>query len=220
MPDPFRQPFAPLFNYASVSGELETLGPDLTALGDLVSYGTHLLPKLLSGVETSLSARVVLSDLGRDALAAADGLSILSRVGALSSAELQLRALFESSAYVQWILSGDREQRAESYRAARLQRQARWIDGAGAALEGIAWEIGRGDEYARIFEGSGGTGDLPSAMEPLRDLGNFPAVLRSTMDLLLNLFRLLIEEYDPRQLSRFESERLTHWSPPYPGRND
>jgi hypothetical protein len=219
MPDPFRQPFAPLFNYAGVSGELETLGPELTALGDLVSYGTHLLPKLLPCGETALSARVVLIDLGRDALAAADGLSILSRVGALSTAQLQLRALFESSAYVQWILSGEREKRAESYRSARLQRQVRWVDGAGTVLEGIAREIGRDDEYARIFEGSTGTRDTPSAMEPLRDMGSLPAVLQSTMDMLLNLFRLLIEEYDPGKLSRFESERATYWSPPYPGRS-
>lgn len=220
MPDPFRQPFDPLFNYASVSGELESLAPELTALADLVAYGTHLLPRLLASGQASFCKRVVLTELGRDALASADGLSVLSRVGAVGAAELQLRALFENSAYAQWILSGDREERARAYHSAQHRQALRWVDGAGTALEAIAAEIGRSEDYARVFDGKNGRTAPRPEMEPLRDLGNFPALLRSTMDLLLGLFRVLIEEYGPRELARFESDRVTYWSPPYPGRND
>ncbi len=216
MPDPFRQPFDPLFNYASVSRELEAFAPQLTALGDLVAYGTHLVPRLLKGGEASPARQIVLAQLGRDALSAADGLVVLSRVGAVDAARLQLRALFESCAYTRWILAGDREERAEACDQARRGRELRWVDGAGAALEAIADSIGWGDQYAAIFNGRNGRVASGGEIEPLRDLSKFPIVLQVTMDLLLAHFQRLIEEYNANEMARFASQRATFWTPPFP----
>ena len=62
----------------------------------------------------------------RQAVAMLDGVGILLANGATHAANLQMRALFEASVYMDWILLNDSERKADYYYVHNLRRKRIW----------------------------------------------------------------------------------------------
>jgi hypothetical protein len=69
---------------------------------------------------------IVIATLLRQVVAMLDGVELLTSNGAVHAAALQARALFEASAYIDWILAADGEKKATYYYVHNLRRQRRW----------------------------------------------------------------------------------------------
>ena len=73
---------------------------------------------------------VVLAIFLRQAVAMLDGVEILLSSGASHVANLQMRALFEASVYIDWTLEGDSEKKASYYYVHNLRRKRLWASRA------------------------------------------------------------------------------------------
>src|SRR5438132_3202821 len=83
-------------------------------------------PSVYSSSEKNLKDAVLLPILLRQAVAMLDGIELLLTSGATHAANLQMRALFEASVYIDWILLGDSERKAEYYYVHNLRRKRVW----------------------------------------------------------------------------------------------
>ena len=81
-------------------------------LRDLANYGSHLIPRAFSSSDKTLGDAVVIGILLRQLVAMIDAIEILLCRSAVHAASLQLRAMFEASIYIEWMLAGDREIKA------------------------------------------------------------------------------------------------------------
>jgi hypothetical protein len=70
----------------------------------------------------SLADAVILATLSRQVVSMLDGIEVLLSNGAVYAANLQLRALFEASVYIDWILDSDTERKAAYYYVHNLRR--------------------------------------------------------------------------------------------------
>src|SRR5208283_2575345 len=68
----------------------------------------------------------VLAILLRQVVAMLDGVELLLSNGATHAAQLQMRALFEASIYIDWILESDCEKKAAYYYVHNLRRKRLW----------------------------------------------------------------------------------------------
>ena len=119
--------FKPLVDRDKITADIkEHLGPWTSLLRDLVSYGSNLIPRCYSSSEKNLKDAVLLPILLRQAVAMLDGIELLLTSGATHAANLQMRALFEASVYIDWILLGDSERKAEYYYVHNLRRKRVW----------------------------------------------------------------------------------------------
>jgi Family of unknown function (DUF5677) len=104
----------------------EQLKPWTNLLRDLASYGSHLVPRAFSSSGKTLGDAVVIGILLRQLVAMIDAIEILLCRSAVHAAALQLRAMFEASVYIDWILAGDRENKAAYYYVHNLLRLRLW----------------------------------------------------------------------------------------------
>lgn len=104
----------------------EQLKPWTNLLRDLANYGSHLIPRAYSSSGKTLSDAVVIGTLLRQLVAMNDAIEILLCRSAVHSASLPLRAMFEASVYIEWMLAGDREKRAAYYYVHNLLRLRLW----------------------------------------------------------------------------------------------
>lgn len=104
----------------------EHLSPWIALVQDVTNYGSNLIPRCFSSSERSLKDAVVLAILLRQAVAMLDGVGILLANGATHAANLQMRALFEASVYMDWILLNDSERKADYYYVHNLRRKRIW----------------------------------------------------------------------------------------------
>jgi Family of unknown function (DUF5677) len=102
------------------------LTPWLDLIRDLVNYGTNLIVRAVHTSDKKTKDRVVLAILLRQAVAMLDSIEVLLSKGCTHSANLELRALFEASVYIEWILAGDSEKRARYYHVHNLRRKRLW----------------------------------------------------------------------------------------------
>jgi Family of unknown function (DUF5677) len=100
---------------------------ELLALQELVDYGTHLIPRCWASSNKKMEDMVVLTILLKQALALLDGAQVLVASGCVPTAWLQLRALFEVSIDLDWILARDTERRARAYFVVNLRRRLTWV---------------------------------------------------------------------------------------------
>jgi hypothetical protein len=95
-------------------------------LADMVDYGTHLIPRCWSSSDKRLTEIVLLPVLTKQAVGLLDAGQVLLGSGCVNPAALQLRALFEVSVYIAWILRRDTDRRARAYYVANLRRRLEW----------------------------------------------------------------------------------------------
>lgn len=80
------------------------LKPWTNLLRDLANYGRHLIPRAYSSGGKTLGDAVVVGILLRQLVAMIDAIEILLCRSAVHAASLQLRAMFEASVYIDWML--------------------------------------------------------------------------------------------------------------------
>jgi Family of unknown function (DUF5677) len=104
----------------------EQLKPWTNLLRDLANYGSNLIPRAYSSSGKTLGDAVVIGILLRQLVAMIDAVEILLCRSAVHAATLQLRAMFEASVYIEWMLAGDRENKAVYYYVYNLLRLRLW----------------------------------------------------------------------------------------------
>jgi Family of unknown function (DUF5677) len=104
----------------------EHFGEALAALRDMVGYGTHLVIRTYNDSDKGHVPMVVVGVLLKQVVAMLDAVDILMREGHSYPALLQVRAAFEASLYVDWILQTDSENRAKHYIVGNLRDEAEW----------------------------------------------------------------------------------------------
>lgn len=95
-------------------------------LRDLANYGSHLIPRAFTSSGKTLGDAVLIGTLLRQLVAMIDAIEILLCRSAVHAATLQLRAMFEASVYIEWMLAGNREQKAAYYYVHNLLRLRLW----------------------------------------------------------------------------------------------
>jgi len=146
------QPFQRILDRdAGRSLAAEHLQPQIDMLEDLVNYGTSLIVRVL--ITKSQEARTVgdlvaIGVLLRQVVAMGDGVQLSLTVGAVHNAMLSLRAGFEASLYLQWMLYSDLESKASHYYVGNLRQKRAWAQRATAGtpesveFEAIVKQIG------------------------------------------------------------------------------
>jgi hypothetical protein len=95
-------------------------------LRDLANYGSNLIPRAFSSSGKMLGDAVLIGILLRQLVAMIDAIEILLCRSAVHAATLQLRAMFEAAVYIEWMLAGDRENKAAHYYVHNLLRLRVW----------------------------------------------------------------------------------------------
>jgi uncharacterized protein DUF5677 len=95
-------------------------------IASLVDYGTYLIPRCLESSGKKLSDLVALGVLAKQAVVMLDGSQLLLKEGAVQPSSLQLRALFEVSVYIDWMVHKDEDERARAYYTWNLRRKRTW----------------------------------------------------------------------------------------------
>jgi hypothetical protein len=108
---------------AFVSEQLNTW---TALLRDLANYGSNLIPRAFNSSGKTLGDAVVIGILLRQVVGMIDAIEILLCRSAVHASALQLRAMFEAAAYLDWMLTGDLERKASYYYVHNLLRLRRW----------------------------------------------------------------------------------------------
>ncbi len=98
----------------------------LATLRDITNYGTNLIPRSLHSSARNLGDIVIICVLLRQVVAMLDGIELLTSDGAVYVAALQMRTLFEASAYIEWILQGEVGKKATYFYVHNLRQQRLW----------------------------------------------------------------------------------------------
>jgi hypothetical protein len=104
----------------------EQLSPWTNLLRDLANYGSNLIPRAYTSSDKTLGDAILIGGLLRQLVAMIDAVEILLCRSAVHAATLQLRAMFEASVYIDWMLAGDRENKAAYYYVHNLLRLRLW----------------------------------------------------------------------------------------------
>lgn len=104
----------------------EKLSTWTNLLRDLANYGSHLIPRAYSSSGKTLGDAVLIGTLFRQVVAMIDAVEILLCRSAVHVATLPLRAMFEASVYIEWMLVGDRENKAAHYYVHNLLQLRVW----------------------------------------------------------------------------------------------
>jgi hypothetical protein len=135
-------PYAALLNRQEASANIARYFPEIPEmLASLVDYGTYLIPRCLESSAKKLRDLVALGVLAKQSVVMLDGSQLLLKEGAVQPSALQLRALFEVSVYIDWMLNKDSDERAVAYYTWNLRRQRTWVRRAvTGSAEAIALE--------------------------------------------------------------------------------
>ena len=93
---------------------------------DLANYGSNLIPRVYGSSNKKLEDIVVIGVLLKQVVSMIDAVEILISKGAVGPANLQARAAFESSLYIDWILKSESEKKAKYYYVSNLRNQRLW----------------------------------------------------------------------------------------------
>src|SRR5688572_9611025 len=100
----------------------------LAALRDMVSYGTHVIMRAYNASAKDYVSMVVVSVLLKQIVSMLDAVEILMREGQSYPALLQVRAAFEASLEIDWILQSDSDNRARHYIVGNVRDEALWAN--------------------------------------------------------------------------------------------
>jgi hypothetical protein len=95
-------------------------------LVDLANYGSNLIPRVYDSSNKKLEDIVIIGVLLKQVVSMIDAVEILISKGAVGPANLQARAAFESSIYIDWILMNESEKKAKYYYVSNLRTQRLW----------------------------------------------------------------------------------------------
>jgi hypothetical protein len=98
----------------------------LSTLRDMVGYGTHLVIRAYNSSSKDNESMVVIGVLLKQIVSMLDAVDILMREGHSYPALLQVRAAFEASLEIDWVLESDSENRARHYIVGNLRDEAMW----------------------------------------------------------------------------------------------
>lgn len=98
----------------------------LNVFRDVVNYGSNLVPRCFVSSRRELKDAIVLGVLLRQSIAMFDAIEILLSNAAVYPCHLQIRALFEASLYLEWMLQKDTETRARYYYVANVRQERIW----------------------------------------------------------------------------------------------
>jgi hypothetical protein len=98
----------------------------LELLVDLVNYGSNLVPRVFDSSSRKLEDIIVILVLLKQVISMADAVEVLISKGAVTQANLQARAAFEASLYIDWIPKEDKEKKAKYYYVSNLRGQRLW----------------------------------------------------------------------------------------------
>lgn len=101
-------------------------GAQLELLTDLVNYGSHLILSSFSSSERDLGDTVVTAVMLKQVVLMLDGFQVLLEAGCSEAAQLQARAMFEASVYIDWMLMSDKTNKAEHYYVANVRKDRLW----------------------------------------------------------------------------------------------
>ena len=119
--------FLPLLDRGKAVADIKrAFSAQIEMLRDVINYGTNLIPRCFESSDKVLKDIVVVAILLHQVVAMLDGIELLVSNGSVHAAALQARALFEASAYIDWILSADSEKKGSYYYVHNLRRQRRW----------------------------------------------------------------------------------------------
>ena len=128
------QPFQRILDRdAGQSLAAQHLQPQIELLEDLVNYGTSLIARVLATKDQkarTVGDLVAIGVLLRQIVAMGDGVHLSLTVGAIHNAVLSLRAGFEASLYLQWMLYSDLETKASHYYVGNLRQKRAWAQRA------------------------------------------------------------------------------------------
>ena len=127
-PTEIETPNERILNREEAKAHAEHYGKALDALQDMVAYGTHLIIRAYNSSEKGNIAVVVIGSLLTQLVAMLDGVELLVREGHGYPALLQMRAAFEASVYIDWILKADSENRACHYLVGNLRDERIWAN--------------------------------------------------------------------------------------------
>jgi len=103
---------------------------EMQSLSHAVDYGTRLLARSIHSSPKETREFVALAVLFKHALSHLDGVHSLLAVGAVSASWLPLRALFEVTINLDWLLDFQSAKRARAFYVWNLRRQRRFLERA------------------------------------------------------------------------------------------
>ena len=98
----------------------------LAMVHDIVNYGSNLVPSCFASSAKSLGDVIAITVLLKQVIAMLDSIEVLLANACVPVSWLQVRALFEASVYLDFLLSGEKDQKAEFYYVANVRRELRW----------------------------------------------------------------------------------------------
>lgn len=105
-------------------------GPQLSLLIDVVNYGTNLIPATFSTSNRTLGDVVVTTVLLKQLVMMLDSFQVLVAEACTEASLLQVRAIFEASIYLEWILKSDKEKKALYYYVSNVRKERQWTQRA------------------------------------------------------------------------------------------
>jgi len=95
-------------------------------LKDLVNYGSNLIPRCFTSSERKLKDAIIIGAFLKQVVSMADGAEIQISNAALYSANLQIRAGFEASICIDWLIQEDTENKAKYFYVSNLRKDKLW----------------------------------------------------------------------------------------------
>ena len=120
-------PYEPLLHRQLHIHDVNTHFSDQLALvRDIVNYGSNLVPSCYTSSAKSLGDIIAITVLLKQMIAMLDSIEVLLANACVPVSWLQVRALFEASVYLDFLLSGERDRKAEFYYVANIRKELRW----------------------------------------------------------------------------------------------
>jgi|APLak6261684236_1056157.scaffolds.fasta_scaffold06105_1 hypothetical protein len=104
----------------------EHFSPQLALLRDLANYGSNLVLRAYGSSPKTTEDVVVCGVLLKQIVAMVDAVEVMLSVGIAQAAFLPARAAFEASLYIDWILLGDSERKAQCYIVSDFRDERKW----------------------------------------------------------------------------------------------
>lgn len=104
----------------------EHYSPQLALLRDLANYGSNLVLRAYGSSPKKTEDVVICGVLLKQIVAMLDAVEVLLAAGVGLAAFLPARAAFEASLYLDWILLGDRERKAQCYIVSNFRDERKW----------------------------------------------------------------------------------------------
>lgn len=128
---------------------VEHFQPQLDVLREVVNYGTNLIAAAFHSSSKQLADVILVPVLLKQVVSMLDAFEVLVSNACVSAAQLQSRAMFEASVYIDFIMLGNEEEKVRYYYVSNLRRELTW---ALRSQEGSA-------EHAKFFAALGEFGD-------------------------------------------------------------